>query len=75
MSVIEIYDSVRDAQPDTPERAANIHTRVELMQKITAIVKPNGWMQTKAAHRCSVTQPRINDLLRGGCSAFRWMCW
>ena len=67
---IESYDSVWDALADTPEQAANLRTRAELMQQISAIVKANGWTQTEAARRCGVTQPRINDLLRGRVSRF-----
>ena len=37
----------------------------ELMRQIAAIVKKSKWTQTEAASRCGVTQPRINDLLRG----------
>jgi predicted XRE-type DNA-binding protein len=40
------------------------------MMKIEAIVKENGWTQAEAAKRCGVTQPRINDLLRGRISRF-----
>jgi predicted XRE-type DNA-binding protein len=67
---IESYDSVWDALADMPEQAANLRTRAELMQKIAAIVKASGWTQTEAARRCGVTQPRINDLLRGRVSRF-----
>ena len=70
MSKIENYASVWDAIADTPEQAANLRTRAELMQKIAAIVKENGWTQLEAADRCGVTQPRINDLLRGRVSRF-----
>ena len=70
MSEIESFDSVWDAIADTPEQAANLRTRAELMQQIAAIVKANGWTQTEAARRCGVTQPRINDLLRGRISRF-----
>ncbi len=59
-----------DAIADTPEQAANLRTRAELMQKIAAIVKESGWTQLEAADRCGVTQPRINDLLRGRVSRF-----
>lgn len=38
--------------------------------RIEAIVKENGWTQAKAAKRCGITQPRINDLLRGRISRF-----
>jgi predicted XRE-type DNA-binding protein len=40
------------------------------MRQITAIVKETKWTQTEAAQRCGVTQPRINDLLRGRVSRF-----
>ena len=64
------YASVWDAIADTPEQAANLRARAELMQKIAAIVKESGWTQVEAADRCGVTQPRINDLLRGRVSRF-----
>jgi predicted XRE-type DNA-binding protein len=40
------------------------------MQKITEYVEKQGWTQAEAAKRCGVTQPRINDLLRGRVSRF-----
>jgi len=70
MSKPESYASVWDALADTPEQAANLHARAELMQQITALVKRQGWTQAEAASRCGVTQPRINDLLRGRVSRF-----
>ena len=70
MSKIESYDSVWDAIADTPGQAANLRARAELMQKIAAIVKESGWTQAQAAKHCGVTQPRINDLLRGRVSRF-----
>jgi predicted XRE-type DNA-binding protein len=70
MSKIENFESVWDAISDTPEQAANLRARAELMQKIAAIVKESGWTQAAAAKHCGVTQPRINDLLRGRVSRF-----
>ncbi len=64
------YASVWDALADTPEQAANLRARAELMQKIAGIVKKNRWTQVEAAKRCGITQPRINDLLRGRVSRF-----
>lgn len=64
------YDSVWDALADTPEQAANLKARADLMQQIAAIVQQSGWTQAEAAQRCGVTQPRINDLLRGRVSRF-----
>lgn len=66
----ETYASVWDALADTPEQAANLRTRAELMQQIAAIIKKEGWTQVEAAEHCGVTQPRINDLLRGRVSRF-----
>ena len=70
MSKAETYASVWDALADTPEQAANLRTRAELMQQIAAIVKENGWTQAEAANQCGITQPRMNDLLRGRVSRF-----
>ena len=70
MSKTETFRSVWDAIADTPEQAANLQARAELMQQIAAIIKTNGWKQADAAARCGVTQPRINDLLRGRVSRF-----
>ena len=64
------YASVWDAISNTPEEAANFRLRSELMDKITALIQNNGWTQLEAAKRCSVTQPRINELLRGRISRF-----
>jgi len=44
--------------------------RAELMRAITAAIRESPWTQTEAASRCGVTQPRINDLLRGRVSKF-----
>jgi predicted XRE-type DNA-binding protein len=61
----DTYASVWDAIADTPEQAANLQARAELMQQIAGVVKEGGWTQVEAAGRCGITQPRINDLLRG----------
>lgn len=70
MNKPETYDSVWDALADTPEQAANLRARAELMQQIAGIVRKSSWTQTEAATRCGVTQPRMNDLLRGRVSRF-----
>jgi predicted XRE-type DNA-binding protein len=64
LSKPESYASVWDAIADTPEHAAKLRARVELMQKIAARLKQHDWTQDEAARRCGVTQPRIIDLLR-----------
>ena len=62
--------NVWDAIGDTPEEAANLTLRSELMDEIELIIKKSGWTQAEAAKRCGVTQPRINDLLRGRIARF-----
>jgi predicted XRE-type DNA-binding protein len=61
----ETFNSVWDAICDTPEDAANLTARCDLMIQIEKIVKAEGWTQKEAAKRCGVSQPRMNDLLRG----------
>jgi predicted XRE-type DNA-binding protein len=61
---------VWDAVADTAEQAANLQARAELMRQIAAIIKAANWTQAEAAEHCRVTQPRINDLLRGRVSRF-----
>ena len=70
METIEFYASLWDAIADTPGQAANLRARSELMRRIAAIVKDSGWTQAEAARRSAVTQPRMNDLLRGRVSRF-----
>lgn len=66
----QVFSSVWDALADTPEEAANLRVRSELMDKITELIASNNWTQAEAAQHCSVTQPRISDLLRGRISRF-----
>jgi predicted XRE-type DNA-binding protein len=66
----QTFENVWDAIADTPEEAANLSLRYDLMERIGEIIKQNDWTQAEAAARCGVTQPRINDLLRGRISRF-----
>ncbi len=68
--VVQSFKSVWDALADTPEQAANLRARSGLMQQITEIIQANDWTQAEAAAKCGVTQPRMNDLLRGRVSRF-----
>jgi predicted XRE-type DNA-binding protein len=70
MTEVQTFDSVWDALADTPEQAANLQARAELMRQIAAIIKDSGWTQSEAASHCGVTQPRMSDLLRGRVSQF-----
>jgi predicted XRE-type DNA-binding protein len=64
------YANVWDAIADTPAQAANLRARAELMRQIAKVVQKNKWIQAEAARHCGVTQPRMNDLLRGRISHF-----
>lgn len=66
----EIFSSMFDALADTPEEAANLRARSELANALRELVQHEGWTQVEAARRCGVTQPRMNDLLRGRISRF-----
>jgi len=64
------FDSIWDAIADSPAEAANLRMRADLIQQIARVAKDAGWTQAEAACRCGVSQPRINDLLRGKISKF-----
>lgn len=70
MKKTDTFASVWDAISDTPQQAANLMARAELMQQIAVIVQSSDWTQTEAARQCGITQPRVNDLLRGRVSRF-----
>ncbi|MDO9024646.1 MAG: helix-turn-helix transcriptional regulator [Zwartia sp.] len=55
---------------ETPEQAANLRARAELMMQISELIKANGWTQAEAATRCGVSPPRMNALLLGRVSRF-----
>jgi predicted XRE-type DNA-binding protein len=64
------YETVWDAVEDAPEKAAAMKLRADVMIALTA--KVHGWKvpQREAARRLGITQPRLNELLRGRISAF-----
>jgi predicted XRE-type DNA-binding protein len=66
----EEFDSVWEALGFSPQEAANLEARADLMRQIEKIVKSAGWTQSIAAKRCGVSQPRVNDLLRGKIDKF-----
>ena len=69
-NTIESYVSVWDALSDTPYEAANMRAKSELMMHIVSFLKKKPWTQTESAQHCGVTQPRMNDLLRGRIANF-----
>ena len=67
---LQSFGSVWDAIEDTPEEAANMRLRSELMTAVEQEVRSWDLTQAKAADRLGVTQPRLNDLLRGKIAKF-----
>jgi predicted XRE-type DNA-binding protein len=69
-NIIESYKSVWDAIADTPGEAANLRAKAELMRKLITIIQSQKWTQAETAKHCGITQPRLNDMLRGRMSRF-----
>ena len=67
---VQSFASIWDALEETPEDAANMRLRSELMTAVRGVVE--GWQltQAEAAKRLSITQPRLNDLMRGRIGKF-----
>jgi predicted XRE-type DNA-binding protein len=66
----QIFESVWDALEDTPAEAANMAMRSSLLIAIQKRVEHWNVTQAEAARRLGITQPRLNDLLRGRIANF-----
>ena len=66
----QVFASVWDALEDSPEAAANMRLRSELLTALREAIAGWGMTQAQAARRLDVTQPRLNDLLRGRIDKF-----
>jgi predicted XRE-type DNA-binding protein len=64
------HKSVWDAIEPAPADAANMKARAELMNAIREAVEGWGLTQAASAKRLSLTQPRMNDLMRGRINKF-----
>lgn len=64
------FDSVWDAIEDTPQQAASMRVRSELMMALQQWLKSEGLTQAAAAGLFGVTQPRVSDLVRGRINLF-----
>ncbi|HEX4043012.1 MAG TPA: XRE family transcriptional regulator, partial [Xanthobacteraceae bacterium] len=64
------FESIWDGLEDTATEAANMRARSALMIALRGRVE--GWKisQTAAARRLGLTQPRLNDLMRGRIDKF-----
>lgn len=70
MEKIKAYKSVWDAIEPTSADAARMEARSALMMAIEKAVYSWDVTQAQAAKRLKITQPRLNDLLRGKISKF-----
>lgn len=64
------FATVWDALADTPQQAASMRARSELLMALQGWVKASGMTQAEAARLCGITQPRMSDLMRGKISLF-----
>lgn len=64
------FTSVWDAIEDTPQQAASMRARSELMMNLTEVIRERGMTQGDAAELFGVTQPRMSDLMRGKINLF-----
>lgn len=64
------FQSVWDAIEDTPQLAASMRARSELIIELIELIKKRGMTQADAAKMFGVTQPRISDLMRGKVELF-----
>lgn len=66
----QTFASVWDALEDTAAEAANMRARSELMIAVRGKIESWKVNQTEAAKRLGLTQPRLNDLMRGRIDKF-----
>ena len=70
MTTDRAFESVWDALEESPAEAAHMRLRSDLMIAVQEAVTAWGVTQAEAAKRLSVTQPRLNDLVRGRVDKF-----
>jgi predicted XRE-type DNA-binding protein len=64
------FANVWDALEGTAAEAAKMRARSELMMAVRSKVESWKVSQTEAARRLGLTQPRLNDLMRGRIDKF-----
>jgi predicted XRE-type DNA-binding protein len=64
------FASVWDAIEDTPQEAASMRARADLMMNLAEVIRQQGMTQAQAASLFGVTRPRISDLMRGKVNLF-----
>lgn len=66
----QTFASVWDALEEIPEGVANMRLRADLMIAVQRHVAASRLTQAQAAKELGLTQPRLNDLLRGRIDKF-----
>ena len=66
----QTFANVWDALEDSPEEAATMTMRSDVMIAVTTTVRGWNTTQARAARRLGITQPRLNDLLHGKINKF-----
>ena len=64
------FNSVWDALEDTPQEAENMKIRSGLMLAISNHLEVSDGTQAAKAKQLGITQPRLNDLLKGRINKF-----
>ncbi len=70
MTTARRFASVWDAIENTPQEAASMRARSELMMNLAEVIRQQGMTQVQAAELFGVTQPRMSDLMRGKVTLF-----
>lgn len=70
LKIIKGSDNVFHDLGFSEGEAQNLLLRTDLMLKIERIVKKSGTTQSEAAQMLGITQPRLNDLLKGRIEKF-----
>ncbi|HXZ00394.1 MAG TPA: XRE family transcriptional regulator [Stellaceae bacterium] len=70
MTKAKTFSNVWDALEDSPEDAATMTMRSNVMVAIKHRVDRWNTTQAQAARRLGITQPRLNDLLHGKINKF-----
>lgn len=70
MNKSQEFTSIWDALENTPEAAASMRARSDLMIALQLWVKRSKKTQAEAAQLLRITQPRMSDLMRGKITLF-----
>ncbi len=66
----QCFSNIWDALEDTPQDAANMRLRTELMHTLCKTIQPLNTPRRKVATRLGITELQLNDLLTGKIGKF-----